>query len=218
MDMNRKSRFSKLISEHFRENVQLYIFIVILLFVGIIFGAIIVNSLGFVQKEELFFYLERFFGQVTNDKIANSKEMFLVTYFNYLKTIGFMWVLGISIIGMPIIIIFLFLKGIMVGFTVGFLVNQFGIEGFLISLSTIMPQNLIVLPAFILITVLGTNISLQMLRNQFTVRKQGNFGQNLLKYVFSFILVAIILTIPAVYEAFVSPVLMKQVLLNQQLK
>jgi stage II sporulation protein M len=216
--MIRRGRFSNILSEHFKYNIHLYIFIIVLLFVGIIFGAIIVNSLGFLQKEELFFYLDRFFGQVANDKIANNKEMFVITYFNYLKTIGVMWLLGISIIGMPFIIIFLFLKGIMVGFTVGFLVNQFGLEGFLISLSTIMPQNLIILPAFILITVLGTNISIHMLRNQFTVRRHENFGQVLLKYVFSFVFVAIILAIPAFYESFVSPALMKQVIISQSLK
>ncbi len=36
-------------------------FMIILFLTGITFGAFIVNSMHFVQKQDLFFYLERFF-------------------------------------------------------------------------------------------------------------------------------------------------------------
>ena len=46
--------------------------------------------------------------------------MFRESYFSQLKYIGFIWILGISIIGLPLIFILLFAKGVVVGFTVGF--------------------------------------------------------------------------------------------------
>ena len=46
--------------------------------------------------------------------------MFRESYFSQLKYIGFIWILGISIIGLPLIFILLFVKGVVVGFTVGF--------------------------------------------------------------------------------------------------
>ncbi|MFP3325614.1 stage II sporulation protein M, partial [Planococcus sp. SIMBA_160] len=86
---------------------------------GVIFGAIIVNSMTISQKEDLFYYLNQFFGQLTNEKAAESKEMFLQSFLHHMKYLGLMWILGISIIGLPLIFLMIFLKGIVVGFTVG---------------------------------------------------------------------------------------------------
>ncbi|WP_240473224.1 hypothetical protein [Oceanobacillus caeni] len=41
--------------QHMREYATIYLFMVILFLTGIIFGAIIVNSMNFVQKQDLFF-------------------------------------------------------------------------------------------------------------------------------------------------------------------
>ncbi|MCU5676626.1 stage II sporulation protein M, partial [Bacillus cereus] len=50
---------------HIQENSSLYIFNAVLLLMGVIFGAILVNSLQINQKQDLSFYLQRFFGQVS---------------------------------------------------------------------------------------------------------------------------------------------------------
>lgn len=87
------------------------------------------------QKEDLYYYLSQFFGQLSDGKQASSSDMFGQSIFHNVKYLGLMWILGISVIGMPIIFIMIFLKGIVVGFTVGFLVNQMGISGFSYPLS-----------------------------------------------------------------------------------
>ncbi|WP_279401536.1 stage II sporulation protein M [Piscibacillus salipiscarius] len=47
--------------------------------------------------------------------------------------------------------VLLFLKGIVIGFTVGFLVNQLSWKGFLLSITSVAPQNLLIVPAYLLI-------------------------------------------------------------------
>ena len=59
------------------------------------------------------------------------------------------------------------MKGMVVGFTVGFLVNQMGWSGFLLSFVSVLPQNFIIIPVFIITTTLAVNISLKMVRRQF---------------------------------------------------
>ena len=56
---------------HLREHSSIYLFVVILFLMGVIFGAIVVNSISFTQKEDLFYYLSQFFGQISTGKIVD---------------------------------------------------------------------------------------------------------------------------------------------------
>ncbi len=98
------------VMSHIQENSSLYIFNAVLLLMGVIFGAILVNSLQLNQKQDLSFYLQRFFGQVSKGEFAIAGEMFRESYFSQLKYIGFIWILGISIIGLPLIFYFIICK------------------------------------------------------------------------------------------------------------
>ena len=128
----KKKMYQSVVATHFREHSSIYLFVVVLFLMGVIFGAIVVNSLTFSQKEDLAYYLSQFFGEVSNGKVAASKDVFAQSLFDNSKFIGMMGILGISIIGLPVILIVLFMKGLVIGFTVGFLVNQMGWNGFLI--------------------------------------------------------------------------------------
>ena len=131
--MKKQSFVQNAVIKHITEHSSLYVFITVLFLMGVIFGAVLVNSLSFSQKEDLFYYLSQFFGQVSQGEIATTNEMFSQSVLHNFKYISVIWILGISIIGLPVILILLFLKGLVVGFTVGFLVNQMGWSGFLLS-------------------------------------------------------------------------------------
>jgi stage II sporulation protein M len=209
--MLRKPTMQDRISYHIQEHSSVYLFVSVLLLMGVIFGAITVNSLQGSQKQELYTYLSRFFGQVSEGKFAAPSEMFQQSYFSHLKYVGFIWVLGISIIGLPIILILLFLKGIVVGFTVGFLVNQLGWQGFLLSFVSILPQNLIVIPSFLIITTVSVSFSLRMIRHQFMRRSQEPILPLLVRYTCFFLVAGLLLAAASFFEAYASPGLMKSV-------
>ena len=120
----KKRKYQNVAANHFREYSSIYLFVVVLFLMGVIFGAVIVNSLSFTQKEDLFYYLSQFFGQAAKGEANVARDLFLQSFFHNSKFIGLIWILGISIIGLPVILIMLFIKGVTVGFTVGFLVNQ----------------------------------------------------------------------------------------------
>ncbi|MED4906122.1 stage II sporulation protein M [Parageobacillus thermoglucosidasius] len=208
----RRHPVKSVISVHMREHASVYLFVIVLFLMGVIFGAIVVNSLNFGQKQDLYYYLTQFFGQVSKGNIAGARDMFQQSYFHNLKYVAFMWVLGISVIGLPIIFILLFLKGIVVGFTVGFLVNQMGWQGFLLSFVSVMPQNLIIIPAFLVMGVVSISFSLQMVRNQFMKRGHEPIFPMIMRYTTVMILISISLLVSSSLEAYVSPLLMKQVI------
>jgi stage II sporulation protein M len=200
------------IIEHVQSHSSIYLFILTLFLMGVIFGAVVVNSLSFTQKEDLYFYLGQFFGEIADGKIASAEDLFQQSFLHNVKYLGLMWILGISIIGLPLIFILLFMKGVVIGFSVGFLVNQMGWNGFLLSFATVLPQNIVIIPAFIFIGVISVSFSLTLIRKIFmklSPHLQVPMAPLLSRYVLAFVLAIAIITVAAGIEAYISPNLMK---------
>ncbi|MFO1443614.1 stage II sporulation protein M [Bacillus sp. Bva_UNVM-123] len=212
----RKKMYQDVVANHFREHSSTYLFVIVLFLMGVIFGAIVVNSLSFSQKEDLFYYLSQFFGQVSEENIAGARDLFKQSFLHNIKFISLMWILGISIIGLPVILVLLFMKGMVVGFTVGFLVNQMGWDGFMLSFVSVLPQNLIIIPIFIIATTLSVSFSLKMISRQFMKR----VGQPMMplfgRYMATFAVSILFICAAAGIEAFISPILMKSVIHSLQ--
>jgi stage II sporulation protein M len=185
---------------------------------GVIFGAIVVNSMSFTQKEDLFYYLSQFFGQVAGGKVADDHDLFFQSFVHNSKFIGLMWLLGISIVGLPIILILLFIKGMVVGFTVGFLVSQMGWNGFMLAFVSILPQNLIIIPVFIIMAAISVIFSLRMIKKQFMKKSNQPILPFFKGYIIVFITAAIFITVASGIEAFLSPWLMKTIISTASLK
>lgn len=201
------AEINKYIRQHFRDNISLYTFTMVLIFIGIFFGAIIVNSLSIDQKNDLYLYLNRFFSSISNDSMMNASDLFNQSFTHYLKYFGLIWILGISVIGLPLILILLFLKGIVIGFTVGFLVSEMSFKGFFLAIVSVLPQNLILLPAITIIGVASLSFSMKMIRFQMT--KSEPFAPILKRYSLLMLAIIVCLVISSSVEAYISPFLMK---------
>ncbi|MBF0709090.1 MULTISPECIES: stage II sporulation protein M [Bacillales] len=209
--MNRSRHLKQMISTHLSDHLSLYTFIAVLFLMGIVFGAVIVNSLSFTQKEDLAVYLGRFFGQVSDGQFATSSEMFHQSLTHYAKYIGLMWLLGLTIIGLPIVLIMLFLKGIVVGFTVGFLVNQMSWKGFLLAFVSVFPQNIIAVPAMVIVATASLTFSLRLMRQLFMKRRIEPILPPFLRFSGLVICALSFLCLAAWFEAYLSPGLIKAV-------
>lgn len=199
-------------ASYVREHSSIFLFIVILFLMGVIFGAIVVNSMSITQKEDLFYYLSQFFGQILNGKVAENNDLFAQSFLHNSKFIGLIWILGISIIGLPVILILLFIKGLVVGFTVGFLVSQLGLKGFLLALVSILPQNLIIIPVFILMAAISVVFSLRMIKKQFFKTHGQPIMPFFKNYIITFVTAIILISAASGVEAYVSPWLMKSMM------
>jgi stage II sporulation protein M len=189
---------------HVKEHAAIYLFMTILFLTGVIFGAIIVNSMNFVQKQDLFFYLERFFGQITDKEPIENMAILKESFFYHTKYLLLLFVLGLSVIGLPIVWILLFLKGLVVGFSVGFIVNQLGFKGMALASLAIAPQNLLIIPIYIVAGSLSMVFSLTLLNKLFTNRLSRPILQPFGKYVTVFSLLLVVSVVAAGMEAFVS--------------
>lgn len=207
-----RSRVGQTIQTYAREHQSLYWFTIVLFTMGIIFGAVLVNSLPLSQKQELYGFLQYFFNSLSQQGIPETSTHFQQSFGYYAKTVAIMWVLGLSIIGLPMILLMLFLKGVVVGFTVGFLVNQLQWQGVTFAMMGILPQNLLVVPALFIIGVSGISFSLRLIKTRL-VSKRDDIMPHFIGYTVLVMCMLGVLTMAALFEAFVSPRLM-QVVLN----
>lgn len=190
--------------DHVKEHLTIYTFMIILFVTGIIFGAIIVNSMNFVQKQDLFFHLEQFFGQIATENIMSHSDIFKQSFFYHVKYLLFLFVLGVSIIGLPLIWIMLFLKGLVIGFTVGFIVNQLGMNGLLLAVLSVAPQNLFIIPIYIGASSLAMIFSSKLLEKLFAKRVSQSIVQPLGKYLSSYMILIALTIVAALLEAFIA--------------
>lgn len=207
-----RSRVGQTIQTYAREHQSLYWFTIVLFTMGIIFGAVLVNSLPLSQKQELYGFLQYFFNSLSQQGIPETSTHFHQSFGFYAKTVAIMWVLGLSIIGLPMILLMLFLKGVVVGFTVGFLVNQLQWQGVTFAMMGILPQNLLVVPALFIIGVSGISFSLRLIKTRL-VSKRDDIMPHFIGYTVLVMCMLGVLTMAALFETFVSPRLM-QVVLN----
>lgn len=171
---------------------------------GIIFGAIVVNSMNFIQKEDLYFYLSQFFEQVVDDSIKSYKDIFKGSYFFHLKYLLLLYILGISIIGLPLVWILIFIKGLFIGFTVGFIVNQLGFKGLILSTLSIAPQNIVIIPVYIVGASFAMIFSLILLRKLVQYKISFSISKPFQIYTLVFLLLIVGSLLASLLETFIS--------------
>lgn len=203
-----RKRFGQTIREYMRENQSLYVFTSVLFAMGVIFGSLIVGSLPPSQNQELLGFLQYFFSNIKEHGGTDTTLHFQQALGYYIRVIAMMWIFGLSIIGVPVILLLLFMKGTVVGFTVGFLVQQFQWDGVTFSLMGVLPQNMLVVPALMIAGVAGVSFSLRLVRTRL-VSKRGEVFPYFVSYTFLSAAMFGVLVIAALFETFVSPQLMQ---------
>jgi len=189
---------------HFRQHRTIYLFMIILFLTGIIFGAIIVNSMSFVQKHDLFFYVEQFFKEITENPMFANWELVQQSFLYHAKYLFLLFILGLSVIGMPVVWVLLFIKGLVVGFTVGFMVNQLGFQGLVLAALSIAPQNILIIPIYIIAGSLSMIFSITLLNRVFSSRNVSSIFQPFLQYMMIFIFLAGLSFAAAGIEGYIS--------------
>lgn len=194
-------------SHYVQEHARLFVFTIVLFIVGVVFGAIVVNALADGQKTDLFNYLRGFFALVNDNHLADSAYVTWHSIATNIKLLGLIWILGLSIIGLPVIVVLLFLKGFTIGFTVGFLVDNFASKGLMFAILAVLPQNIIIVPSLLVAGVAGIAFSLMLVRSRFT--QNMPLYQKFLAYTLLILFLGVFLVLASFIEGYISPFLMK---------
>lgn len=198
-----------------RDLLPLYIFVCILFVMGVVFGALLVNALTPQQKQDVGQYVNAFLAEASASGSAASEEIGSSTAGRVWETFGaharwvfFIWILGLSVVGVPLILLLDFLKGVLIGFTVGYLAGHWSWNGVLFAMLSVAPQNLIAVPAILIASVAAVSFSMALVRSRLASRGR-TMKQPLVSFTLTTMLLAGFMLAVSLFETYVSPVLLE---------
>jgi len=195
-------KLTQRLKRHVRENKWQYLLIVVIFLAGIVVGDFKAGGLANGVKEHLLGLIDDYLKGGTAAGAAKPVILWN-SFLNQAKSIIAIWFLGLTIIGMPLILAIVFLKGFSLGFTVCFLVSERAASGVLISILSILPQNLIYIPLLIVWSVVGINFSIYITRS----RAGGGvpLSRGFIGYTLLLLISLVIVLVGALIEAYLSP-------------
>lgn len=196
--MNLKLR----IKQHIQENRGQYILIGFIFLAGIIIGNYKVSGLEGGVKNYLLSLVDSYL-QGGAERSLDGKSIILAAFFNQARIVLAIWFLGLTVIGLPLILAVVFLRGISLGFTVGFLYQEKALAGILISLVSVLPQNLVYIPLLIMWSVIALNFSVFIIKGKSSSIMPLSTG--LLSYSILMLVFLFLFLLGAIIEAYLSP-------------
>jgi stage II sporulation protein M len=189
-----------------KDHLSLYVFVSVLVVMGVVFGALMVNALTPEQNQELARHVNSFIQVVNQGTEIGGKASFHQTFWMHVKWVLLIWLLGLSVVGLPLIFLLDFLKGVLVGFSVGYLVGQMSWKGMLFALVSVAPQNLIIIPALVICSVTSMSFSLYLIKNRFLQKKGALYPPFVRMSSVTLCMIALLFG-TSLFEAYLSPVM-----------
>jgi stage II sporulation protein M len=202
-----------LLNKHVQNNFWLYIISLLCLCTGIVLGMYSVRYMGSFEKSDLLSYIKNFNSTINSGNISY-RSIFSETLKSNIPILLIMWFLGLTMIGVPIILIIDIIKGFTIGFTISFMINNMGMKGMWFSLLGVLPQNIIYIPCFILASVIAMDFSMAILKDKANRQWTSNIWVRVTSYSLSFLLVAVVMFIGFFMESYVSPNMVKFIVVD----
>jgi len=192
----------------FDKKIMLFLFILGLigLISGSIFVTILNNSDTKILEEQLNLFLDNI--QNNNIKYITILKNNLLTNIPYVIII---WLLGISIIGLPIILIMFFSKTFILGFTIASILSTYKFKGILFALLYSFPGQILSVIVFSILTMYAMSFSFRLI---YAIIKKKTIDFRLLmnKYLSIFVISLSIVIITNLYDTFVMPNLIEHII------
>ena len=202
-----KEMYNKYRKEISKRN-NFLILILVIFILGLIFGSIYITILGKSEKNLIINSVSNYFNELKNINFDNSINVFKNSLISNLLYNVSMWLLGLSAIGLPIIIIMIFFKSFVLSFSISSIIAKYGFKGILGALLYIFPSPLITSIFSIILGTYSMIISVKLIRSAFT-KQTINFKSFMGKYFFILLISILVSVLCALIDAFASPYILK---------
>lgn len=196
------------LKKEFKLNKKTLKFLIGISILGFIFGSIFIIIISNTDKILVKDYIKSFIKNI--DKI-NYFDIFKNTIITNLLFIIIIWLLGMSVIGIPVNIFYYFLKSFIIGFTCVSFVLTYHLKGLIFSLIYIIPHNLVNLAVFTILVYYSFWFSILLIYS-ILKKKNINFKPFTIKYIKILLFSIIIILITSIYETFILPNIIKSLL------
>lgn len=182
-------------------------FLNVIAIIGIITGSIFMVVLNKNDKEMVLKSIKDFFENLMNNEFNYMSTLKNTIISNLLFSL-IIWIMGISVVGVLVVIFIVFYKSFTLGFTIASIIYTYSIKGCLIALLYIFPH--MVINILILLYLSTYSIKLSIILIKSILRKDSfNFKSFINNYLKIYLITLIVLIISSLYESFISPILLR---------
>jgi len=202
-------KFREILAKHVKNNSNRYFFLLTAFVIGIAAGAFTVNGLSALQREELNNFFQGFLKLLDNQPV-NSEELLKISLLENAKLVLVLWLLGVSIIGIPFIFVVMGIRGFITGFSSGFIIKTLGLKGVLFTVLALIPKEIIIIPCVIALGVNGMNFSLNIIKNKSIKHiSKESLKSSFAAYCFTTLLFCIVIFLGVLVEVYFVPVIIR---------
>lgn len=178
----------RILKEHIRQYWVIYLTLTAVYLAGIVFGAIGVSALSGTESSQLAQFLDNL---LMNQPQSLDSDFLMQLAREQFIIMGGIWLLGLTVIGTPLIYLIVFTRGFVFGFTISFFIGVKGLWGLgLIIISVILPA-FAGIPLLLLGAGLATIFSFFLVKGKMT-------GESLRREFFYYSLATILISLGAV--------------------
>lgn len=118
----------KILLQHINSNMKDYLILSIIFIIGVMIGVVIINNSNEQSKSEINGYINSFVNTIKEEKYEIDRaKLTKISIIENLKIVGIIWVAGSTIIGIPIIYLFIAYKGFSIGYTISAIISSLGV-------------------------------------------------------------------------------------------
>ena len=195
-----------------KENKFYYFMVFIFFCVGIALGTYIVKYMGARDATDLTSYFSTFTESIAKEAVNNKVLLFNILKKN-LMLITIIIALSFTVFGTPIILLLDLVKGFTLGYTFSFLISTFDGKGLWLALASTIPQNIIYIPCFIALSIVGIEFSSTKLKDKFFNKGKVNTIVER-ELILKIGVLACVFIIGTLIEAYLGPNIIKFVVTN----
>lgn len=185
---------------------KLFIKLLIGVIIAFLLGTLYITILSKTNKQLINDTINNFFKEI-NNKNLNYYKVFFNSFMSYTLAGLVIWLLGISIVGIPFIILFLLFKSFVVGFSFSSLIYFYKFKGLVAAFIYTIPL-VISLMALIILSFFAIRFSKRLIRVLF-YRQDTALKNYTKRYLKILLILEIVLIICAVIETFIMPEILK---------
>ncbi len=195
----RKNEIFSAIKENIQNNLKAYIVICIIFAVGIFLGVMIVNQTE--DKSQIEKYINTYIDETKSIENGEYLHELQKDIKNNIILVFSLWFAGTTIIGIPIVFGIILFRGFCLGYTIASCVFVLGkIKGIMFILMTIFLQNIIFIPAIIMLGVSSIKLYTSIIKD----RRKENIKLSITKHCIISIIMLLALIISSIVKIEIS--------------
>lgn len=192
-----------------KEEKNLLRFIMILFIIGIIAGSLFTNFINVNDRKIIVGEITEYFNEIKKlTSLVYGIDYFKSLIINNYVQIAILYFLGISLIGGVLVILIIFFKGFLLGTTLSAIIMKYKIKGIIGCVLYLIPGYILNIFVYFFITLYIFNASTKFAKALFK-KENLNFKTFLGKYLLSFIIGILFISLTSLIESYISPLILK---------